>query len=213
MLFVGRQKETHLIITFLNRGRNVIVSGQFGIGRTSLIRHIAESAKNQQQFAVVDFSQNPRNVTQDLLKVFQSEDTYKKSSRSLGYKQLRRRLIHLESQHKKRPVLVLDNIAKLSPQKLALIRYLNSENKFLFIAIVENFIRDRDLFKLRAQLIPAELVKLTYLNIQYTKEFFNALSEENDLCWPKEHINMLAQITRGYPLGMIEIAERSIKRH
>ena len=40
--FVGREKEISQIVKALKRGENVILKGKYGIGRTSLSRHVPE---------------------------------------------------------------------------------------------------------------------------------------------------------------------------
>jgi len=45
MLFVGRQSEKKKIMEALNGGKNIILSGKFGIGRTRLINEIAKPMK------------------------------------------------------------------------------------------------------------------------------------------------------------------------
>jgi ABC-type phosphate/phosphonate transport system ATPase subunit len=42
MYFVGRQQEIARILKDLERGDNVSVCGKYGIGRTSLLKHLAE---------------------------------------------------------------------------------------------------------------------------------------------------------------------------
>jgi MoxR-like ATPase len=59
IMFVGREKETKLIIKELVRGHNIVIEGKFGIGRTSLVRHVSSVISDQWRFIFVDFSQTP----------------------------------------------------------------------------------------------------------------------------------------------------------
>ena len=54
MLFVGRQSEKKIIMEALNCGRNIILGGKFGIGRTRLIREIAKLV-NERKFKLLTF--------------------------------------------------------------------------------------------------------------------------------------------------------------
>ncbi len=204
MLFVGRQKEIQRVISLLSHGKNVIVTGQYGIGRTGLIRQVAGLSFDRWQFIFVDCSQTPLNITRELLMNLQSAKNGKRRISSGSYRILRSRLHNFDLQGMKRPVLVLDNIASLSPQKVSLIRYLNSEgNKFLFISIVEKFLRDRELFLLRSHMMPAEMIRLSYLNAGEASEYFNAVAKQNAYCWSEGYKRMLVKSTHGYPLGMV----------
>lgn len=50
MLFVGRQNEKKKIVASLNCGRNIILRGKFGIGRTSLIKETAKALSDERKF-------------------------------------------------------------------------------------------------------------------------------------------------------------------
>ncbi|MCD6485804.1 MAG: ATP-binding protein [Syntrophobacterales bacterium] len=43
MVFVGREKETRQIVRALEKGGNVIITGKFGMGRTKLVRYVADN--------------------------------------------------------------------------------------------------------------------------------------------------------------------------
>jgi MoxR-like ATPase len=62
MIFVGREIETEHITKELYQGKNIIVGGKFGIGRTSMIKEIASSLQNEWRFIFVDFSQTNRQT-------------------------------------------------------------------------------------------------------------------------------------------------------
>ena len=57
MIFVGRRKETHQITDDLKKGQNIILHGKYGMGRTSLINHIARLMNQRWKFIFVDFGQ------------------------------------------------------------------------------------------------------------------------------------------------------------
>lgn len=47
MTFLGRKKEIEQIKEALEGGKNLIVSGKYGMGRTSLIKQVAEGMQNE----------------------------------------------------------------------------------------------------------------------------------------------------------------------
>jgi hypothetical protein len=214
MSFVGRHKEMQRVMSLLSHNSSVIVSGQYGIGRTRLIRHIAGLSRDRWQFIFVDGSQTPLNITRELLMGLQSTKTRKRRIASGSYRILRSRFLNFDLQGMKQPVLVVDNIASLSPQKLSLIRYLNSEgNKFLFIAIIEQFLQDRELFLLRSQMMPVEMIRLSYLNAGEAVEYFSMAAKQNLFCWSEGYMRMLVKSTHGYPLGMVNAVRMIMERN
>lgn len=124
MQFVGREKEIKQIRETLEAGKNVIISGKYGMGRTSLIKHIANKMKDQSRFIFVDFSKTPHMICRHLLAELTSRQKFKEEYESMSYKSTRFRIVHLNLGVRRRQILVLDNIAKLSFQKAGFIRYL-----------------------------------------------------------------------------------------
>jgi len=209
MHFVGREKETKKIIRSLEKGSNVIISGKYGIGRTSLIRHVAEISRERWQFAFADFSLMPGEISRRLLskltftKPFLRNQTSSKSSRFQLAK-----LVAGE----KRPIIVLDNIACLTHKKLALLQYLRNTKKFQFIALVESFLSEGDLLHIRAELMPSEYLNLSYVDRRSSREFFQYFSEKHSLKWTTDQIESCVSVARGYPLGMKELAMKYVKK-
>jgi nucleoside-triphosphatase THEP1 len=208
--FVGREKKTKQIIKALKRGDNIILTGKYGIGRTSLIKHIADSIENRWRFIFVDFSQAPGRVCGFLIDELLPKSKGRKRGETLGYKSNRFRIGSLDFTDKRQPVLILDNIAKLSAQKLDLIRYFVLAKRFRFVAIVENFIRGDELFVLRARLRNALLINIPHLSIETAREYFRHSSGQHHFYWTESRINHLAEMTGGYPLGMKEVVNRKL---
>jgi AAA+ ATPase superfamily predicted ATPase len=209
MFFVGRERETHEIIGLIEGNKNVILTGKFGIGRTALVRHIAAINQNQWRFVMVDFSLSPAQAEQAILPKWVSSIKPGKGLRP--YKPGRLLNDHLD--HKGKPwVVVLDNIARLSTQKRAFIHRLKEEERFRFIAIAETFLPERDLFLLRKELIPGQVITLQYLSVKDGYRLFRYLSEKYHLHWPDNRIKMLASATQGYPLGIKEIVYKEVER-
>jgi len=107
-------------------------------------------------------------------------------------------------------VVVLDNIGKISHQKLAFIRDMRFDSELLFITIAESFLSEIDLFRLRSVLYPSDLLTLHNLGKQATAAFFRYASQRKNLDWDENFIKMLAASTEGYPLLMKERLQREV---
>lgn len=205
MLFVGRESEATHITRKLHRGNNVVLGGKYGIGRTSLINEIASLLKDEWQFVFVDFSETPAKMSKMLMKALGLTMRFKQTGKKMGYKSMRYRIACSDSPKRKKTVIVFDNIAKLTPQKIIFLRHLILERHFQFIAIVENFLPKNDLFSLEAQLLPATTIYLSNLKANAVLNFLRSYSDKYHLNWSDAYIHSLAALTGGYPLGMIEM--------
>jgi len=77
-MFFGRQSETKQFIASLSSGRNVILSGKYGMGRTSLVRHVGRNMQGKWKFLFADFSKTPDQVCRELVSQLKKEIIYKK---------------------------------------------------------------------------------------------------------------------------------------
>ena len=208
MVFVGRDKETRQIIGALEKGSNVVVTGKFGMGRTKLVRYVADNYGERWRFVFVDFSKTPGQVCTDILTEMSPGKRFRQPGHYQRYKTKRHRIATVKSKDARQVVFVLDNIEKLSPQRLALIRYLSSEKRFLFIAITESFLREKDSFLLRAELLPEHVIRLGRISRRDSMEFFLSASAAQGRRWTDGRIQFAAETTRGYPLGMQEMISK-----
>lgn len=207
MAFVGRNREIKRIIQALKTEKNVILQGKFGIGRTALIKEISLLLSDGKIFSFADFSQTPGTICDKLTKQLDLPLRLKKNDKKMRYKSLRHRLATCLCASDKH-IIVLDNIAKLTPQKIILLRHLILGNRFQFIAIVENFMSPDDLSLLRSILLPAEVIPLKYLNHEETISFLRLHANKYNLNWPDDYIHKLALVLKGYPLSMIDMTKR-----
>jgi len=210
MQFVGRKREINQVIKTLNRGANVIVKGKYGIGRTSLIKSVARITKDKWHFMFVDFSDSSGRICQELLAALLPEkrftrDRIYKRYKLQGYKTSLFMILNDPFNDNRRHIIVFDNIAKTTPQKLTFIQNLVWAKRFQFIAIVEPFLPEKELFLLRAGLLPSDIIALSYLSMKETCEFFKQVAQKNEFNWPEQYIKMLALTAKGYPLGMKEL--------
>jgi len=201
MCFVGRQKEMRKLARALEQGRHVIVSGAYGSGRTRLVRHVAADSSAGRRFVFTDFSKTPGEVCGSLLAAFRPKAPSGRPVRSARYRTGRNLLAGMQLPKGPQPVIVLDNLGRLTRQKLSFLRDLNMEHRYLFIAIVESFLTERSLFLLRACLFPSETIALGHLPIRDACNYFQRLAARHGLDVADEDLLALAKASSGYPLG------------
>jgi hypothetical protein len=208
--FVGREKETKQIQRALERGENIILGGKYGIGRTSLARHVARCSENRWNFIFLDFSQTPGKICRHLIKDLLPEEISRGRKEAFRYKASRFRITDAAFRDPRPVVLVLDNIAKLSVPKMEFIRRLANSGRFRFLAIVESFLKQNELFLLRSRLSPAWPIQITHLSRKEVGNFFRLISVRYG--WPltENKMEMMAQSCGGYPLRMKEMAQEKM---
>lgn len=210
MIFVGRESETKLIIKELLRGHNIVIEGKFGIGRTSLVKHVSSLILDEWRFIFVDFSQTPGIMSEKLMKELHIPKMNKLTGKHFGYKSRRYRIANMALPKGKKTVIVFDNIAKITPQKTIFLRHLLLEKHFQFIAIAEHFLPEHDLLFLKAQLLPATTVSLHNLQEEDIMNYLRYLSNRHHWNWPEVQIINVASLVGGYPLGMTEMMKKKI---
>jgi len=213
MCFVGREKEIRKLTKALEEGRHVIVTGSYGIGRTRMVRQVAETGRQERRFVFVDFSKTAGEVCEKLLAAFRPKAPSGRAIRSARYRVGRNLLAGMRLTDERKPVVVLDNVGRLTRQKLSFLRELNLENRYLFIAIVESFLSERSFFLLRACLFPCETISLRHLTIKDSCGYFQCVARKYNLSFTNRDLTALAEASGGYPLGMRETAQRLLNRN
>ena len=204
MLFVGREKETKAVIRALEDGKNVILKGHYGIGRTALARHVAEVIGERWVFHFIDFSRTPGEMCQTLALGFKKKSKGKKRRKPMSYKSERYRILHGDIGDEKRHVIVFDNAAKLTRAKVSMLRRFAEEQRFQTITIVECFIKEGEEVLLRALMAPSVVVAIGYLNRAETWLLVRGLVAKKHLSWDEQRIRTHADSTGGYPLGIVD---------
>lgn len=203
MFFVGREQEIAKVEAALAANKNVVLRGKYGIGRTSLIREVG--ARNTKRWNVIyaDFSERGGNVCASILKQLSG-----RPDDSMNARQLARALAAYEPKRAKRPVVVLDGIAKLTRPKFNLLRKLRTSSILLFVAVVERFLSDAEVMRLRVALDPAVVVTLDHLDENSSISFFSYHARRLGLPWNESEIELLARAMHGYPLEMAQLIAR-----
>lgn len=211
MLFVGRKSEKRKIIESLQDGKNIILGGKYGIGRTSLVKEISRFMFDKRKFVFVDFSQTPGKMSEKLMKELGLSVKLKKKSTNMSYKSMRYRIANVKISKKQNPVIVFDNIAKMTSAKIIFLRHLLLEQHFQFIAIIENFLPKKDLSELKAQLVPEETLILRYLKVNDVENLLRNCANQSLFNWTNHYIHHLAILSDGYPLGLAEMLKEKRK--
>jgi hypothetical protein len=212
MVFVGRERETARIAAELSSGRNVVVAGTCGIGRTSLVRHVAESMGGQWRFLFVDFSQAPARVWLDLAGMIERRRVRTSRLGKITFRSARSQVLTAEPGEAGRRVLVLDNVGTVTAPRLGLVGRLVSAGRFQLIAVADSQIGQAKVLLLRGALYPVALLELARLPRRACREYFETVSRRLGLDWGEGEIAGLAEATGGFPLMMAEAASRAQSR-
>jgi len=207
MDFVGRKREIAAVMKSLKQGRNVLLTGRFGVGRSRLVKHISKLHSDGWQFLFADFSKTAARSCNDMVVPDRGRSRRHRYTRLMYAKDI---ILGKKLAQDRPRVAVLDNIGKISHQKLSFIRDLRFDGDLLFIAITESFFSETDLFLLRSVLYPSDWLPLRNLNRPETLAFFRKVSQRKKLGWSENFIRNLAASTEGYPLLMKERVQREV---
>jgi hypothetical protein len=210
MDFVGRKREIAAVMRSLKQGRNIIINGRFGVGRSCLVKHIAKLHSGAWQFLFADFSKPASQSCNDLIHQLVPRRGRLRRNRYTRLMHAKDILLGKKLTARLPRVVVLDNIGKISHQKLAFIQDMRFDGDLLFTAIAESFLSEDELFRLKAVLYPSDLLNLRNLSQAETTTFFRNVSNRKRLGWTEKFIQMLAASSEGYPLLMQERLQREI---
>jgi hypothetical protein len=212
MPFVGRETEIARVHAALRDGRNVVLLGKYGIGRTALLREIARRNAGW-RFVFTNFGDGGGTIAAAVLaellgrsrRALQSEASARQLARAIA--------AYIPPKRVARVVIVLDNVAKLTRPKLDLVRRLRESERLAFVAVVEPFVPGDDVMRLRAALQPSAVVALDALDAKTSARFFAAAAAEFHLPWSDSDVNALARTVRGYPLEMVLTVRAARRRY
>jgi hypothetical protein len=208
--FVGRQKESAYVRRELEAGRSIVLSGIYGIGRTSLVRQLAAEMAHDWHFVFVDAAAGPADIWREVF-----GQAFPASSRRLGTRTplvgwTRFRVLHRPFEDSRRHVIVLDNLARLSARRVDLARRTGA--RCPVIAIVESFLPSEACAQLALALRCRAPLQLGHLSLAATIEFFEVCSSRHGFGWAPGDVRGLARATRGFPLAMRDAVDGECRR-
>jgi hypothetical protein len=206
--FYGRQDEIKRILKVLKQGKNLVLQGKYGVGKTHLVRHFARRHRNQWKFLFADFEKNPARIIGNLFRQIKSACPSIKLKDSMPYRIAKSKLIDVGLKDPGHYVIVLDNIARVTGPKATFLRDLTWEHGFIVIALAEGFLSADNLMRLRAGLMPCELIRLDNLRLNESIMFFKQVADRNQFHWTQSRIRAFAEATHGYPLLMADLVDR-----
>jgi len=211
---VGREQEEARLAAALAAGKNVVVSGKYGSGRTALVRHLAETSAGRFRFAFCDFSAPPRE-TWAVLAAEVAPDRRRKASgrrRPASSRALRARVLGAPRADGPPTVVVLDDVGRLTPARLDALRRLTVTDRFRFVAIIEGHLPAAEREHLLACLAPLERLPLGPLSQPAVRDFLTRAAVARGLGWTAERVEVVARGTAGNSLAMRLALDRGPER-
>jgi hypothetical protein len=208
--FIGRRRETAWVRAELEAGRSVVLTGIWGIGRTALARRVAEEMAREWLFVFADFEPAPGQVWRDLFsEIFpRAQERLRTEGRSAKW--MRYRISNRRLEDRRRHVVVLDNVARLTAPRLDAIRRLRE--RFQVVAITEAFLPEEASDALCAALWARRPLRLGHLSEAATAAFFEECSRRHGFGWGEGEVLGLARAVNGFPLGMREAVAAQLRR-
>jgi hypothetical protein len=208
--FVGRTREVRKVTDALTAGRNVILVGPYGIGRTALIQQVAQLLRRQKRFVMVDFSGTPGEASDALVRALDPGRPYAPKKHPTRHK-LRRQRIAKVASRRSDTTLVMEDMARFTEPMYRFVRFLTYETDLLLIAVVERCLPKDDLLVLRRCLCPSTTIRLGPLNRSDSINLLRHCSLRHALGWTDDAIRMTAAITFGRPSLMFEYVRRATR--
>jgi len=201
--FVGRQAEIRCVWRALESGRHVVLQARYGMGRTALMRRIAELHGHEIPFAFADLSAGSGQACRRIYGALGGRS----GARSLSYRTVRYRLLHEMGEEGEPCALVLDEIMRLTPPRLKLVGDLALGARFRIVAIVGALMPEGERESLRRRLNGPEVVSLGRLRPGAVREFLRRASEAHGFAWSEEDVEARVPGVGGYPMAMVATVE------
>lgn len=213
MTFVGRERETARILAAVSAGRHVVITGKFGMGKSALARHAAGLAASVRPFLFASASLSPARICEALVSQLPTRRGARATRRppAGSYLSLRAQLVAAPREGAA-PVVVLDDVSRVTAPKAALVRHLVLSGIPL-IVLLDTGLPERDWKRLLAWLEPSEKIRLGPLSLADSTDLLERLSMAGQLGWSREEIAAWARASSGYPPRLQEIASRAWPQH
>lgn len=208
--FVGREREEAYVRGELEAGRSVVLTGPFGMGRTSLVRHAAAGMAAEWAFVIVDFDRPPGEVWRGIFAALFPRAANPERGDTRPMRWIRFRVLNRPAESRRRHVVVLDNVARLTAPRLDLLGRLRG--RYPVVAIVEDFLPDTARGGLCEALRARTPLRLAHLGPAATLAYFEECSRRHGFGWGAGEVRGLARATHGFPLGMREAVEAERRR-
>jgi hypothetical protein len=196
--FVGRTRELRRLRGLLESGRNIVVTGPFGSGRTSLVRRLEVQLRGQYRFLFVCPSDTRRAVRRTVAGDVLSVRTPSRHA-SLSTKPAR--------------VVVFDDVMRVTAQRARFIReLLSDDDRVRIMLIAEHALAGDELVRVRGILNAAPVVHVGPLSSRDVEEYIIAHASAAGMSWPLASVREMARSTHGYALGM-QLAVEAALRH
>jgi hypothetical protein len=211
MPFIGRESEIARVEAALNGGRNVILLGKYGIGRTALMREVARRNAHW-RFVFADFGENGSTISASILAQLSGRSRHALHETASSRQLARAVAAYVPPKRVGRVVIILDNVLKVTRPKLGLVRLLRESERLAFTAIVEHFATNDDVMRMRAALDPAVVVMVNALDAETSVRYFSRAAAELHLPWSENDVALLARTMHGYPLEMVRTVRAARRR-
>ena len=208
--FVGRRRETAWLRAELEAGRSVVLTGIWGIGRTALAKRVAEEMAREWVFVFTDFDRGPGQVWCDLFSAIfpRAKERLRTEGRSAEW--MRYRISKRRLEDRRRHVVVVDNVARLTGPRLDAIRRLRE--RFQILAVAEASLPEAAGVALCAALWARRPMRLGHLSEAATAAFFDECSRRHGFGWTEGELQGLSRAVNGFPLGMREAVAAELRR-
>ncbi len=195
-VFVGREIEIKTAVALIRKGKSLVIEGPFGIGKTTFAAKVATSIDGFLPL-YCSFEHDGSKIVEGLNR--EIIPLYRRNNSKLG-KQIHS--FHLATQEK-RPLIIVDDIWKVTPQKVAFFKRLNKYGNCQFILIIET---TKDNLRLKVRTIDTnhEIIKLGKLNDTDSYALFDELIARSDRTVAQGVKHALVESCNGYPLGIVE---------
>jgi hypothetical protein len=176
----------------LDAGRNIVLTGVFGSGRTTLVRALEAGMPHY------DFLFWGERDTRRTIRAAVNREHCPGNAHGNG----------------RRPtVVVVDDAVHVSRLRVRFVRELLRDCECQIIVVVEHSMPPDEVTRLRAALGAARLVQLGPLDGSATNQYFSMATEALGLQWSVDEIRQTARSTHGHPLTMRTTLEAAVVKN